>query len=179
MFPDFISLALGLADLVNHDAQYIDQCILAKVITSLAHHSSVGRASDCSTDIRNQSVLGSIPSGERNLPNWNGCENTFSFFLSVFSQVTRQTVLAIFRGPWQCLLLFFASGLSKWECDVAGWASQSRQPLSSQSYTPWLWWHIQVTGSPACSPGLGPHTGTLTGPGSLSPATWNPELLIL
>ena len=48
MFPDFISL--GLADLVNHDAQYIDQCILAKVITSLAHHSSVGRASDCSTD---------------------------------------------------------------------------------------------------------------------------------
>ena len=43
MFPDFISL--GLADLVNHDTQYIDQCILAKVITSLAHHSSVGRAS--------------------------------------------------------------------------------------------------------------------------------------
>ena len=47
------------------------QCSICNVIFNrpssgtMAHHSSVGRASDCSMKCRYQSVLGSIPSGER------------------------------------------------------------------------------------------------------------------
>ena len=52
-------------------ADYITCRTRSRASRALAHHSSVGRASDCRSETcRNQSVLGSIPSGETASLKW-------------------------------------------------------------------------------------------------------------